>query len=416
MKKLLMRLSVIILALCALIFTASCGSSAVNSAFQNLITPENSEAPKVVDHGAVSVKYVEPEDGSIPYLYKVYEDGTPCADDFKVYNFTDTHFEGGYRNEGDEDPADEISFSILEKVITADKPDLVTISGDICLGKGSEEGIKRLADIFEKTGTYWAIVMGNHDGENGTPRAELIKLYENCSLCLTKNGPTDIAGNGNYMINLKSADGKIARTLVFMDSGKSRFNREECEKYGLEYQSGYDCIKPDQIEWYKTTLKAQAEKLGYTPPSTLTIHIPLCEFRTAYNDSGKNLLFGMRIEDECCSPINTGMFAAIKEVGSTDTVIAGHDHVNDYGVEYEGVTLLYSKSSSFNSYFARKNVLCIMGAAFGNYEFSDGHEEFTYGQDGSKKIVPVSNKNIAGIWDGLEKYIDELEFTNTLDM
>ena len=79
----------------------------------------------------------------------------------------------------------------------------------------------------------------------------------------------------------------------------------------------------------------------------LFIHIPLPEFKTAYDlwqqeggAEGEN--FGVKGEEECPSYINTGMFNVIKELDSTKYVFAGHDHLNNYSVMYDGVRLTYA--------------------------------------------------------------------------
>ena len=40
--------------------------------------------------------------------------------------------------------------------------------------------------------------------------------------------------------------------------------------------------------------------------------------------------------------ISTGMFDAILEEGSTKNIIVGHDHENDFSVEYKGVRFSYA--------------------------------------------------------------------------
>ena len=81
--------------------------------------------------------------------------------------------------------------------------------------------------------------------------------------------------------------------------------------------------------------------------SMIFMHIPIPEFKTAYDlwqqeggAEGEN--FGIKGEEECPSYINTGMFNAIKEFDSTKYVFAGHDHLNNYSVMYEGVRLTYA--------------------------------------------------------------------------
>ena len=126
-----------------------------------------------------------------------------------------------------------------------------------------------------------------------------------------------------------------------MDTHASRYyNKDDENRY-------YDFIYDSQIEWYKWAINGINEYNNSKTDSKLFIHIPLPEFKTAYDlwqqeggKQGEN--FGIKGEEECPSYINTGMFNAIKELDSTKYVFAGHDHLNNYSVMYEGVKLTYA--------------------------------------------------------------------------
>ena len=104
----------------------------------------------------------------------------------------------------------------------------------------SRRSSNALNDLFQRNNQYYAVVLGNHDGEGSSiSREELITNYENFPLCLTKRGPSDIYGFGNYVINIKGSSGQFANTLIFMDSGDYT-SEEKCAEYGYDYKSGYD--------------------------------------------------------------------------------------------------------------------------------------------------------------------------------
>jgi len=46
---------------------------------------------------------------------------------------------------------------------------------------------KRLAAIFEKAKTPWAMVFGNHESEHNLPRNDLAAFIEKLPFCLNKN-------------------------------------------------------------------------------------------------------------------------------------------------------------------------------------------------------------------------------------
>lgn len=51
-----------------------------------------------------------------------------------------------------------------------------------------------------------------------------------------------------------------------------------------------------------------------------------------------------------CSPFNSGMFDVICELGSTQAVYCGHDHVNDFCANYKGVCFIYSQCGGYETY------------------------------------------------------------------
>lgn len=55
---------------------------------------------------------------------------------------------------------------------------------------------------------------------------------------------------------------------------------------------------------------------------------------------------GRNTEEVCCPRENTGMFEAMKELGSTKGVFCGHDHVNFSIIDYQGIKLAYGLKSS----------------------------------------------------------------------
>lgn len=85
------------------------------------------------------------------------------------------------------------------------------------------------------------------------------------------------------------------------------------------------------------------------------MHIPFRAFADAQAalEAGKpeaQYLFGSNGEGVNCSERDTGFFERILEKGSTDAVFVGHDHLNNMGIKYRGVDLIYSKSIDYIAY------------------------------------------------------------------
>jgi hypothetical protein len=125
----------------------------------------------------------------------------------------------------------------------------------------------------------------------------------------------------------------------------------------------YDCIHKNQIEWYKEKIASLTEENnGVTPKSLAFFHIPLIEMQQAYYEYRDNgfqdtddvkYLFGKIGEKEemiCSSAKNEGLFDAMLEVGSTQGVFFGHDHLNNMSLNYKGIQLTYTYSIDYLAY------------------------------------------------------------------
>ena len=83
-------------------------------------------------------------------------------------------------------------------------------------------------------------------------------------------------------------------------------------------------------------------------PALAYFHIPLPEYRQAFDDE-KNVRVGVRLEDECPPELNTGLYFAMREMRDVMGIFVGHDHVNDYIVNYHGIALSYGCFSGWRT-------------------------------------------------------------------
>lgn len=263
--------------------------------------------------------------------------------DFVVLNLADVQVSDGdiYISNG------KIAEKTIRQLVTDLKPDLITLSGDNAWGVVSYIWVIQL---MESLNTPWAPVMGNHDGQ-GCPD-EFWCAYELCNAknCLFQFGPKDM-GYGNYIINV-TENGNIIHTLFMLDShNNGTFTNEAGEKV-----SGYDNVWANQMDWYKWAVNGIAAKTGSVVESSVIMHIPLVQYKTAWDlalagDGSVTAGTGSRGEGECSSPVDNGFFDLMKEMGSTKTVLVGHDHVNDYSVVYEGINLAYGVKTGPACYY-----------------------------------------------------------------
>ena len=311
------------------------------------------------------------------------EDGVPyfvTDEEFKVLHLTDVHICGGVLSVAE----DKKAINAVAAMVTAEKPDLVIVTGDISFAvpwagtinnRYAHEMFKRL---MENLGVYWTVTFGNHDSEvyNYAVRAEIATIYENPELkyCLFSRGPDDVFGYCNHVINVKNSQGLITKSLIMMDSN----SYTDEDPLGIFWI--YDNIHADQIEWYKGVVekynaqnRAVYDSLSeserptnsedfLTVQSMLFIHIPLMEVRDAYEEYVNNdcqnsddiaYIEGKVGEEEpyvYCSNDEEEMFETMLSLGSTKAMFYGHDHLNNIVLDYKGITLSYGYSIDYFAY------------------------------------------------------------------
>lgn len=275
-------------------------------------------------------------------------------EDFVILNITDVQLSDDevYGEEGI------YSNALITRMVEEHDPDLITVSGDNATGMVAYLELIELLDSF---GIPWAPVMGNHDGQ-GLPSefwaAHHLAEAENC---LFEFGPEDM-GYGNYIINI-TENGKIIHTFFMVDThDNADFTLED----GTVIEDAYDHLWDNQMQWYEWAVKGIAEEAGHVVPSTVVMHIPVYEIYEAWdsvsmpdedneygviNPAYSGIAKGRKLEESCPSAVNNGFFDLCKSLGSTKLIVAGHDHKNDFYVDYEGIRLAYGVKSGFGSYW-----------------------------------------------------------------
>lgn len=114
-------------------------------------------------------------------------------------------------------------------------------------------------------------------------------------------------------------------------------------------------VSKEEISDYLETLEYCIYERGdetKVVPSLAFFHIPLYEFTQAYNEAKENgeIISGWRFEKEYGPYEDDGMFEAMLEMGSTKGVFVGHDHMNNYSVNYKGIRFTYGNSCDHNIY------------------------------------------------------------------
>ena len=330
--------------------------------------------------------------GYVDSFEKVEIDGqlTPLVDgdgnyyfetdeEFKVMHLTDIHIGGGILSQG----KDKKAVNAVAAMIAEEKPDLVVVTGDISFAVPFISGTFNNAyahntfkRLMERLGVYWTVTFGNHDSEayNYHNRAEVSKMYSDESLeyCLFSS-EDDVPGEGNHVINVKNSLGFITRSLYMIDSHAYT----DDDPLGLKWD--YDYVKEGQIDWYRESVIKSIDynrdvynslpediKPMYLsqiePKSLMFMHIPLLEVKMAYDEyveAGKSdtgaVIFrgGVDGEDDevvFSSRTDTELYETVLELGLTEAIFFGHDHLNNFEIEYNGVLFSYGYSIDYLAY------------------------------------------------------------------
>ncbi len=342
-------------------------------------------------------------------LIKKDSSGNVTDEPFKVMAFTDTHLDA-------KPLKPQYTMDYLIRDIVYEKPDLVLFVGDNITGPMNGPRTRQFCRVMESLGVYWDCVLGNHEGDNAwsITREQMVKIFSKYPHCLmeadtkkTSAGET-VWGNGNHVINLMDSKGKITRSIFFIDGGGA-MSAEDMQKYDAEFtdknHNDYDYVKDSQITWYLETV-ADIERInGGKVKSMVLDHIPLPEFKIAYDKlvgegtmhetipeygkpdaDGDEIIMGLRREVICCSGHNSGFFDAILKAGSTDLFVSGHDHVNDFVLRYKGVVLSYNTPSGYSGY-------SVVSKGIGD-KLLKGYTRYIFNNDGTYTREQICNADL----------------------
>ena len=273
---------------------------------------------------------------------------------FKIIQFTDAHVRA--------DKPDEMAKTIdrLVRTIDAEAPDMIVFTGDVVTGRPAAKAWRAVLDPVARRNIPFVVVLGNHDREQDLREeqiAQLVTAYPN-SLNAAEDGRlSDIA------VPIISGSSESTAAVLYCIDSNDYSTIEGLKKYGW--------IRFEQIEHYRRTSREYTLANGGKPlPSYAFFHIPLPEYAEACTADPKAVR-GIRREAECAPPINTGMFAAMKECGDIVATFVGHDHDNDYIIPHHGIALVFGHYSGDNTVYnhLRRGVRII--------ELTEGERDFT---------------------------------------
>lgn len=298
----------------------------------------------------VAVLIVAGSLGFVTFYHKDYKEADDTA--FRILQITDVHILN-------DEKKDAKAFKTIDAMVETTNPDMIVLTGDLTSEKENFTAFKTMCEYLESFNIPWAFVFGNHEGldikyapdevidpEKIADRQTLSDYLETLPNCIYEAGDENVDGMGNYYYNVKDDNGNVITSLIMLDS----------HSYDEE-NNGYDHFHDNQIKWYENTVKTIAKEVNgdesEVVPSLAFFHVPMKEYMTAYDEAKgtDNRLWGFCFPKEDGTPaVDDQMFEKMVELGSTKGCFAGHDHMNNFSVNYQGIRLTYGLSCDHNIY------------------------------------------------------------------
>jgi hypothetical protein len=281
---------------------------------------------------------------------------------------------------------------------------LIINTGDFFGHRPATTAIK-IATAFDKiVGIYipWAFAWGNHDNEMISFKGKIHeydqaeKGFASLTHCLYKPsrefieqypGPsweTDTeefqatTGYTHDFENLKGFDGFYGGNYLIRVF-RSNFKTPAWHLFILNSRQ-HKHIPPKALQWMQDCINAEKEKV----PALCFYHVPNCEYNQIWNDG---VAQGIKGETVCSEHDKGRIHNFFRQTGTVRACFVGHDHVNDYWGEKDGVRYVYGRKTGFHGYGSYKNIPSNLGA--GKKGIKIGGTQIILQLDAS---TPIENK------------------------
>jgi len=245
----------------------------------------------------------------------------------RLLQVTDTHFHPG-------DDGNRATEKMLRGIVEREQPDFIIHTGDFVNNDSAKPVDWTGMDIMNGLKRPWALCFGNHDypvknAEGSLPLDEIRKKMEQGF-----QGYVDAPTGRHYCYRydiLPKDDAPPRASLFFFQVG---------------YAQGDRRISDPQLEWFRNQIKQDAEQ-QIDSPITVFVHIPLREYRDLF-ESGR--AEGKKAEDVCFDSDEGQSFRDFTASRRVVGVFCGHDHVNNYHGDWQGIDLVYGRNSGWGAY------------------------------------------------------------------
>lgn len=303
---------------------------------------------------------------------------------FKIMQLTDLHWvvNESYKEKNDS------TCALIRKMIRLECPDLVILTGDVVVSRNAIQGWQELSNLFIEEKMPFAVTFGNHDEETDMSNKDILDFLKTKPYNLTYDAEKGrLSGSGNCSLPILSSDGNSTKWVLYLFDSH---NLTQDRSFGY-----YDWLKYDQIEWYRKTSEMFTARNKRPLPSMAFFHIPLLEHESACWSCRE---LGEKQEGVCSQSQNTGLLTSFIEKRDVIGVFVGHDHNNDYLVDWDGnIALAYGRKTGYPMAYkeslsrgVRIITLNENEATFGTYirDWNDIYFPYTFEQKNGGTNIP----------------------------
>jgi 3',5'-cyclic AMP phosphodiesterase CpdA len=198
----------------------------------------------------------------------------------------------------------------FDRALELEKPDLVVFTGDNTTISPTIPALDTIYRVCSDREIPFAVILGNHDVEFVLTGREIMAYTQSFPYSVSQVGPEELAGAGNYFIDLIAKDQKTRMRLFFLDSHGQMPGSK----------SDWDYIKPDQIDWFKRHSSPELPSLVFfhIPPPQVNLMVDPSLLKQPIRDSERVPFekVGEAYERPEPSSVDSGIYQVIREQGS----------------------------------------------------------------------------------------------------
>ncbi len=247
----------------------------------------------------------------------------------RMLQLTDIHFfNGAVKTAKMEAKKRQRTIDDVRLLIDHTNPDFLMITGDLWHDNPFGRGEEFMQTSLEHVGSWglpWAFTWGNHD--QLTDYSNGHTALSSAKHCLYKGG----ASEGNYVLTLADHHGGRIAEIFCLNTNHRGMGEEQ---RAFVSKTAFD-------------LDSQAST-GAPPLRLAAFHIPLRQYQDVWDDGSARGIIG---ENVCFEQEDRSSLAVLKSAG-VKAAFCGHDHVNDYSADADGVELIYGRATGYGGYGA----------------------------------------------------------------